>query len=598
MSVPGPSFVWRREAPWLLAAATIAIVARACALPHVVAYFHSDSAIGSLMAKHIATGTGFPLYYYGQKYVGSLDMVLAAPWYHLYPDDPRGFAIAMSLVFLATLPLVHRILFLCGSVAGARMATILFAIGTPWLVMLSTGHQFAYLSTLTLGCAIQLAGLATLARPSRGGLFATGALMGFGWWNNPQVALYVAPVALAAWSRGNLFTARDPRAPALPRRTDLALRVLGVATACAGVAIAVVVALTFRDTPLTFELGPWHVSLTRPTHYLLKLVAVLAALALAAELLLARERAAWVCAIAILGLGFALGHAPALYDKVAPTTIGRGAPMGIDPSRVMRNLPSLAEESVGVVMGEGTHLASLPEPARTAHAWMARAIGILALLGVAALVVTHRRALARFVQMREVELPFALLLAAQAAALAVLYLCRQDLARRYWIHLWIPACGLAAWGIGRIWERSRWGAVAIAALVYLHHGIGLAHWLRGLPAMVPRHQEALVRYVDAHGMTVGRASYFLAYKTSYLSGERVRFACWTPHHDRIPEHVAAVHDAERRGERVLALFGAFPVGDEEAHVTEEDRPFLARYLAEARAQPLERARVGPFLLFR
>lgn len=48
------------------------------------AFFESDQAVVGLMAKHIGEGRDFPLFFYGQKYLLSLDAWLAAPLFALF----------------------------------------------------------------------------------------------------------------------------------------------------------------------------------------------------------------------------------------------------------------------------------------------------------------------------------------------------------------------------------------------------------------------------------------------------------------------------------------------------------------------------------
>src|SRR5262245_23477487 len=43
-------------------------------------YFHSDQAVIGLMAKHLAEGRSFPLFFYGQEYMLGVESWWAAPF--------------------------------------------------------------------------------------------------------------------------------------------------------------------------------------------------------------------------------------------------------------------------------------------------------------------------------------------------------------------------------------------------------------------------------------------------------------------------------------------------------------------------------------
>ncbi|MEM6531056.1 MAG: hypothetical protein AAF654_00465 [Myxococcota bacterium] len=63
---------------FLLVAITLSALRSAPFLAFPFAYFNSDEGVFGLMAKHLIEGTGFPLYFYGQKYLLAVNAWLAA----------------------------------------------------------------------------------------------------------------------------------------------------------------------------------------------------------------------------------------------------------------------------------------------------------------------------------------------------------------------------------------------------------------------------------------------------------------------------------------------------------------------------------------
>lgn len=76
----------RREWWIALAAAWLLVLARAFVyVGYEQAFFDSDQAVVGLMAKHLADGRAFPLFYYGQPYVLAVEAWAMAPWFVVFP---------------------------------------------------------------------------------------------------------------------------------------------------------------------------------------------------------------------------------------------------------------------------------------------------------------------------------------------------------------------------------------------------------------------------------------------------------------------------------------------------------------------------------
>ena len=133
---------------------------------------------------------GWPLYFYGQPYHGSGTALLTAGLARIagatYPG-PVFLLAATSLLALAWLGLHHTVVRRHMGAEVASIATLLCALGPPYLLERSIRPAGNYVEVLLLGTAF----LWACGRP-----FATGALGGLALWSNP-LGGFAAPAA--AW---------------------------------------------------------------------------------------------------------------------------------------------------------------------------------------------------------------------------------------------------------------------------------------------------------------------------------------------------------------------------------------------------------------
>ncbi len=87
---------------WLLVFARSAVF-----LFHEQAYFDSDQAIVGLMAKHLADGRAFPLFFYGQSYLLGVDAWLAAPVFLVFGASVAALHASLVLTNLAAVTLIY-----------------------------------------------------------------------------------------------------------------------------------------------------------------------------------------------------------------------------------------------------------------------------------------------------------------------------------------------------------------------------------------------------------------------------------------------------------------------------------------------------------
>jgi hypothetical protein len=101
----------RRE-HWLAVALLVAIVLYRSGVlvfwPQ--AHFDSDGAITGLMAKHLAEGQAFPLFYYGQSYMLGVEAYLAAPLFAIFGPSVTALKLPLLAINLAVALLLLRML--------------------------------------------------------------------------------------------------------------------------------------------------------------------------------------------------------------------------------------------------------------------------------------------------------------------------------------------------------------------------------------------------------------------------------------------------------------------------------------------------------
>jgi hypothetical protein len=117
-----------------LAVASLLVVARSAIYWYYEqSFFDSDQAIIGLMAKHLAEGRAFPLFYYGQTYMLGVDAWVAAPVFALFGATVRSLHGALILMNVAAAALLAvglirdvglRALF-------ATVALVYFALAPP-----------------------------------------------------------------------------------------------------------------------------------------------------------------------------------------------------------------------------------------------------------------------------------------------------------------------------------------------------------------------------------------------------------------------------------------------------------------------------------
>jgi hypothetical protein len=117
----------RRRHPALVVAAVLGLLGvgyRLAMLLVEVPPLNSDEATSGLVALHVAQGRDFPLFFYGQYYMGALESYLAAPLFALFGSSTLALRLPNLVLYAAFLVLIWR---------------LTRRLYTPWLAAVTVG---------------------------------------------------------------------------------------------------------------------------------------------------------------------------------------------------------------------------------------------------------------------------------------------------------------------------------------------------------------------------------------------------------------------------------------------------------------------------
>ena len=160
--------------------------------------FNADEAIVALMARHILQGR-WPVFFYGQAYMGSLDAILVAGGFKLLGQRPEVIRLLQSLLYagtiVATMILAARIF---RSRWVAAVAGLLMAVPAVNVTLYTTVSIGGYGECLLIGNLLLLTALVLLESPRRGWVYVVwGFLAGLGFWAFDLTLVYIVPTAIA-----------------------------------------------------------------------------------------------------------------------------------------------------------------------------------------------------------------------------------------------------------------------------------------------------------------------------------------------------------------------------------------------------------------
>lgn len=161
---------------------------------------HADEAIGSLMGLHIARGQDFPLYYYGQNYMGSFQSWLEAPLYLLTdwrgPVIHRMVSIALSL---CAIPLTYWFGAIAAGPVSGLWAALYVACAPTMPVVYEIMGMAGSVEIQSFGLILAILTIQIIhngAQSDQWGLFLMGLVGGLGFWINLQIVYFLVPSGL------------------------------------------------------------------------------------------------------------------------------------------------------------------------------------------------------------------------------------------------------------------------------------------------------------------------------------------------------------------------------------------------------------------
>jgi hypothetical protein len=189
---------WRSD--WIC----LLVIVAAAAIPRLLLLWitkfgvEADESIVGLMAKHVYEGRQWPIFYYGQPYMGSLEAILAAGMFYLTGVGSVGLKLVPFLFSLLHVVLVYALALRFTDRRGAIIAAILTALGPSGLILWSSKARGGFIELVVIGTWALIAATDLLREENpRLSRFAfVGAILGFGWWVNNQILFYALTIAL------------------------------------------------------------------------------------------------------------------------------------------------------------------------------------------------------------------------------------------------------------------------------------------------------------------------------------------------------------------------------------------------------------------
>ncbi len=164
---------------------------------------HSDEAIVGIMAQDIAAGRRYPIFFYGQRYMGALEAYVVAGLTPFVARPITALRLAPAL-FFAALTAVQFLMLRrwFGRFAGLVGAATLIA-AAPMFAQWSISARGGYIEILLWGTLLLWSYAEWFVEPPGGVVasrrkFCFGLILGSGIWINPSIILFVVPIVLHA----------------------------------------------------------------------------------------------------------------------------------------------------------------------------------------------------------------------------------------------------------------------------------------------------------------------------------------------------------------------------------------------------------------
>ncbi len=164
-----------------------------------------DCGVVALMAKHVAEGGQWPVFFYGQSYMGSLEPLLSALLCKVFGVSGFMVCLGTAIAAIATLPIIYFWGRDIGGKSGGLTALALSVVGPYFYFMFQFAPRGGYMVMMVLGLLCMWLSSRTAFELQNGipvklrRYFIIGLFAGLGWWTNPLIisALLASAVILA-----------------------------------------------------------------------------------------------------------------------------------------------------------------------------------------------------------------------------------------------------------------------------------------------------------------------------------------------------------------------------------------------------------------
>jgi hypothetical protein len=157
----------------------------------------ADEGVVGLMGKHIVEGINFPIFFYGQDYLGALEAYAAAAAFSVFGVSFLSLRLVTLAFSLALAGLVFRFAYRAYSVSAARWATAAVAVAPMYFLQWNLKARGGFVEHLVLVLAVFLLFWRFYVRHERDGLlpFMFGFVSGLALWVNQLAAAYLGVMA-------------------------------------------------------------------------------------------------------------------------------------------------------------------------------------------------------------------------------------------------------------------------------------------------------------------------------------------------------------------------------------------------------------------
>jgi hypothetical protein len=479
----------------LLAFATIAVVTIAARLPFLLRadrFFDSDEAVEGLMARHVHLGE-FPAFLWGQRYKGVPEVYLSSAVFRAAGSSVVGLKAVTLACFVVFLCLNFRLVERVCSRSIAWIATAFFIAGPPSLVLWTLSGSAEIVMTLVFGAVLLLAVDEWRRSSSPRALVLAGVALGLGLWIQQYILYYVVALALAAaleipgW--------RETSARLLRERLPRWLRAVLIVLATVAAFYVLLGLIAFFTSGFEVHVATMRITVTHPQKMWRIAGTLLALVVGGGAVAVFRGQLMWPA------IGLFAGYAPALAGRISNQ--GMGAPIA------RMNLASLREalpDITGVMMPT---LFGFRDPAGRATVFPIVGI-VLVVLVACSCWHAWRRGITPFFHLVLVVAPAMFLISGS-------YIDAQSY--RYLMPMYASLPIVYAIGIDGVRRATPAGGAALLIVVLLIFAAQQIDWYRRLEP--DRESPAIIACLDRAGVRAARAGYWLSYKLTFLTGERI-----------------------------------------------------------------------------